>query len=120
MMHDKTEASNGWRPRIVAMGRGRAMLALTVFSVFASEVLTVASMYAMHMEPAAIKIALVLAALVPAIVAPMAAYLLTQLMFEIEQAHAQLKIVASRLPNRPAALRCAGAIRRQSLGVRHR
>lgn len=72
------------------------MLALTVFSVFASEVLTGASIYAMHMEPAAMKIALILAALVPAIVAPMAAYLLTQLMFEIEQAHAQLKIVASR------------------------
>lgn len=87
---------SGWRERVVKLGRWRSVLVLTLFSVVTSVALTIIGMSLIGVPRAAWWQGLVLSALVPAIVAPLATYAITGLVFELENARIQLHQLAIR------------------------
>lgn len=88
-------AASGWRWLLLRWGRWRALLAITVFSVMASLLLTAALFTALGLVDH-LGLALLIAALVPAIVAPLAAHAVVTLAFELERARAALHALATR------------------------
>lgn len=88
-------SSDGWRGVIVRLGRWRAMLAITGFSVLLSMLLTYLLMQWL-LQGQFIGTALFMAALVPAIVAPLATHLVVTLVFDLERARGELTSLAHR------------------------
>jgi diguanylate cyclase (GGDEF)-like protein len=86
---------SGWRRLLLRWGRWRALMAITAFSVLASLVLTTALFAALGLV-AHLGLALLIGALVPAVVAPLAAHAVVKLAFELEQARAALHHLATR------------------------
>jgi diguanylate cyclase (GGDEF)-like protein len=86
----------GWRARVVALGRWRSILVLTLFSVVTSIALTSIGMSWMGVPDKAWWQGLMLSAMVPAIVAPLATYAITGLVFELEVARTRLHQLAIR------------------------
>lgn len=87
---------SGWRARVVTLGRWRSVLVLTLFSVVTSVALTTLGMSWLAVPPTGWWQGFVLSALVPAIVAPLATYAITGLVFELEAARTQLHQLAIR------------------------
>jgi len=88
-------AAPGWRRLLLRWGRWRALLAITAFSVCASLALT-AGFFAVLGLAQHRGLALLIGALVPAIVAPLAAHGVVTLVFELERARAALHVLATR------------------------
>ncbi len=88
-------AVSNWRRLLLRWGRWRALLAITVFSVLASLLLTACLFIALGLVDR-LGLALLIAAVVPAVVAPLAAHAVVTLAFELEQARAELHGLATR------------------------
>ena len=88
--------SGGWRAALVRLGRWRGTAVLTGFSILASLVLTHALAQWLGLPEAHLGNLLLIAAIVPAAVAPPAIYFVLVLAIELEQARAALALLATR------------------------
>jgi diguanylate cyclase (GGDEF)-like protein len=88
-------AGGGWRDVIVRLGRWRAMVAITAFSILLSMLLVYVSMH-VFFQGQFMQSALLMGAAVPAIVAPLATHLVVTLVFDLERARAELTRLATR------------------------
>ncbi len=87
---------HGWRAHLVALGRLRSVLALTAFSIITSVVLTRIGLGMLDVPPEGLWQGYVLSVVVPGLVAPMATYAITGLVFELEEARRQIHQLAIR------------------------
>jgi diguanylate cyclase (GGDEF)-like protein len=85
-----------WRDWIVGLGRWRAVLAITLFSVVASLLIVVSVGHWLEFSDKAMAISIKLAILVPAFVAPMGSVMVVVLAFELENTRALMDDLARR------------------------
>ncbi len=88
--------TGGWRQIVVQLGHGRAVLMITMFSVVMSVLITAALIVTLRLQRDEFVWMLLIGAIVPALVAPMASHLLVQLLFELEFARTHLQHMAWR------------------------
>jgi diguanylate cyclase (GGDEF)-like protein len=86
----------GWRAAMVRMGYLRSQLAITAFSIVVSVLLTLLLLQDPTMAPDMRIGALITAAVVPAMVAPLASHFMLTLAFELDTAHTALAETARR------------------------
>lgn len=93
---DAAPPAGNWRGRLARMGRGRALAAITLFSMAASLLVTALIMRGLNVPAHGFGEGLMIAVLVPLVVAPAASYGYLVLLYELEAAHAQLARSAMR------------------------
>lgn len=86
----------GWRAWLVRRGRWQVMLAITVVSMIASVGLSYPMLVLLHADPERLPAFLLVALVVPAIVAPVVSALVVTLAFDLEAARAALDRLARR------------------------
>ncbi len=89
-------ARHKWRSKLVRMGFGRSMLALTIFSVCFSLLLAYPMLVFVNVPATRMVNALLVTVAVSMVVAPMAGYAFITLLFELETASAELTRLATR------------------------
>lgn len=91
MSHKNIQSGNTWRKVLLGLGHFRSVLAITLFSILLSVVITFGIMTLLWWEGLDVLIkSLLVAVIVPAIVAPLASSLVVQLLFELEDLQNQL------------------------------
>ena len=88
--------TTSWRSTLIRLGPWRSMLAITGFSVVLSVFLVWLAAVPFGPPKCDTKTALTMAAAVPALVAPLASYFLTRLLFDLENTRAALLDMATR------------------------
>jgi diguanylate cyclase (GGDEF)-like protein len=93
--HDQS-SNQGWRNKLVRLGRWRALLLVSICSIVASVVIAVPMSLLFGASVADLLYITVTSILVPMCVAPTVTHFLMQLLFELEQNRVQLLYVATR------------------------
>jgi diguanylate cyclase (GGDEF)-like protein len=92
MSHPKNiQSGNTWRKVLLGLGHFRSVLAITLFSILLSAVITFGIMTLLWWEGLDVLLkSLLVAVIVPAVVAPLASSFVVQLLFELEDLQKQL------------------------------
>jgi diguanylate cyclase (GGDEF)-like protein len=92
MSHKKIQSGNSWQKVILGLGHFRAVLAITLFSILLSAVITFGMMTLWWWEGLEVLFkSLQVAVIVPAVVAPLASNFVVKLLFELEDLQKQLR-----------------------------
>ncbi len=99
MTVDNAQPAKTWRNAVLGMGHYRSVLAITLFSVLASVIITGVIMTVFWWEGRDVLIkSSLIAAIVPGIVAPLASNFVVKLLFELEDLQVQLVEMVNRDP----------------------
>ncbi|WP_216922321.1 GGDEF domain-containing protein [Synechococcus sp. CCAP 1479/9] len=97
--HNAPQTAKAWRNAVFGMGRYRSVLAITLFSILMSDMITGVIMSVFWWEGVDVLLkSLLVAAIVPGIVAPLASSFVVKLLLELEDLQTQLLEMVNRDP----------------------